>query len=199
MKAWFGCTSAQLLTYIDAYKAIRDYIAEKDCVITYDWLELAERRQRYDPGGRRDIKRIFKAVLQAIDEADICVIENTVPNFSVAHQISYALHKQKPALVMWQRKDNQQYTDSYLEAIDSKFLTIQEYTMANYQDVLDEFIGYSKIEFGQQRYNVVLGSKQRLYLDWANTNYKKSRSSVIREALDTMSAADSAFKRYIRK
>lgn len=71
--------------------------------------------------------------------------------------------------------------------------------MANYQDVLDEFIGYSKIEFGQQRYNVVLGSKQRHYLDWVSTNYKKSRSSVIREALDTMSAADSAFKRYIRK
>lgn len=198
MKVWFGCTSAKLLEYIDSYKAIRDYLVEKDCIITFDWLELAEKRQRENPGGPRDIKRIYRSVLQSIDAADICILENTVPNFSVAHQISYSLYKQKPTLVMWQKKDNEQYTDSYLEAIDSKFLTIREYTDATCKQVLDEFIGYSRIEFGQQRYNVVLGNKQRYYLDWASNNYKKSRSAIIREALDVSSSSDPEFKKYLK-
>lgn len=198
MKAWFGCTSAKLLTYIDIYKAIRDYIVEKDCVVLYDWLELAEERQRTNPGGFRDIKRIYRNVLDAIDNSDICVIENTVPNFSVAHQISYALMKQKPTLVMWQKKDNGIYTDSYLEAIDSKFLTIKEYDESTYKQILDEFIGYSKIEFGQHRYNIVLGNKQRYFLDWASGKYKKSRSLIIRDALDALSKQDADFRKYLK-
>lgn len=198
MKVWFGCTSAKLLTYIDVYKAIRDYLVEKDCVILYDWLELAENRQRTSPGGHRDIKRIYRSVLDAIDNADICVIENTVPNFSVAHQISYSLTKQKPTLVLWQKKDNEIYTDSYLEAIDSKLLTIREYTSDTYKTIIDEFIGYSKIEFGQQRYNIILGNKQRYFLDWASTTYKKSRSLIIRDALDLVSEADQEFRKYLK-
>jgi hypothetical protein len=167
-------------------------------VILYDWLELAENRQRTNPGGKRDIKRIYRSVLDAIDNADICVIENTVPNFSVAHQISYALTKQKPTLVLWQKKDNEIYTDSYLEAIDSKLLTIREYTADNYKNIIDEFIGYSKIEFGQQRYNIILGNKQRYFLDWASTTYKKSRSLIIRDALDSVSEADPEFRKYLK-
>lgn len=198
MNVWFGCTSKQLLTYIDTYKLIRNYLVEKDCVIVYDWLEDAEEEQKKNPNGKRNIKQIYKDVITAIDTADICVIENTIPNFSVAHQISYALHKQKPTLVMWQKKDHALYTDSYLEAIDSKFLTIKQYTMADYKNILDEFIGYSRIAFGQHRYNIILGNKQRYFLDWASMTYKKSRSAIIRDSLDVMSMNDEKFKKYLK-
>lgn len=198
MKVWFGCTSAKLLDYIDTYKSIRDHLVDNDCVIMYDWLEDAEKRQRNNPGGQRDIKRIYRRVLNAINKADICVIENTVPNFSVAHQINYSITNKKPTLVLWQRKDNEPFTDSYLEAIDSKFLTIKEYDPSNFKNILNEFIGYSKIEFGQKRYNIVLGNKQRYYLDWASAKNNKSRSEIIRDAIDDISKNDKDFMRYLR-
>lgn len=198
MKVWFGCTSAKLLEYIDTYKGIRDYIVSKDCVIMGDWLEAAENFQRRNSRGQRDIKQIYGEVIDAINSSDICVIENTVPNFSVAHQITYSLSKQKPTLVIWQHKDNESYTDSYLEAIDSKLLTIRQYRGEQYCEILDEFIGYSRIEFGQQRYNIVLGNKQRYFLDWASAQYGKSRSAIIRDALDGMSEADEQFRKYLK-
>lgn len=198
MKAWFGCTSAKLLEYIDTYKRIRNLLVDKDCVVLYDWLEDAENRQRNNPGGKRDIKKIYRRVLNAINKADICVIENTVPNFSVAHQINYAISNKKPTLVLWQKKDNEPYTDSYLEAIDSKFLTIKEYNNDTLENIVREFIGYSKVEFGQKRYNVVLGNKQRYYLDWASSKYNKSRSEIIRDAIDRRSSSDDDFSKYLQ-
>lgn len=198
MKVWFGCTSAKLLEYIETYKRIRDTLVDNECVVLYDWLEDAERRQRDNPGGNRDIKAIYRRVLNAINKSDICIIENTVPNFSVAHQINYAISNKKPTLVLWQKKDNEPYTDSYLEAIDSKFLTIKEYQLDNLENIIKEFIGYSKVEFGQKRYNIVLGNKQRYYLDWASAKYNKSRSEIIRDAIDNISQNNNQFSKYLR-
>lgn len=197
LKVWFGCTSAQLLDYIDFYNGIREHLIARNCVLPYDWLKCAEDRIRNRPGGKRDIKRIYKDVIRAINESDVCVIENTVPNYSVAHQISHSISQKKPTLVLWQKKDNQSFSDSYLEAIESKYLTIKEYKNEEYKEIIDEFLGISSIEFGQKRYNIVLENKQRYYLDWANTKYNKSRSLIIREALDRVSSEDEDYRDHI--
>lgn len=197
MKIWFGATSAKFMEYKDVYKSIRNYLVKKGNIILDDWLDCVEERLKKNPGGSRNIKKIFKGVLAGIGQADISIIENTVPNFSVAHQIVYSIMKHKPTLVMWQKKDNENYSDSYLEALESKYLTIKQYNMSNYQDILNEFLGFSKIEFGQKRYNIVLENKQRFYLDWAKSFYRKSRSEIIRNALDLQASENQNFKKYI--
>jgi hypothetical protein len=90
------------------------------------------------------------------------------------------------------------FTDSYLEAIDSPFLNLKEYTLQNMRDVIDEFIGYSQIESGQGRYNIVLDKRKKHYLDWASVKYKKSKSLIIRELLDEMIAEDADYRKYLK-
>ena len=198
-KVWFGCTSSKLLEYIDIYKGIRQHLIDRNCIVLFDWLEETEKAIRENPGGKRNIRNIYRQIQEAIYMSDFCIIENTIPNFSVTHQITHALSHKKPTLVLWQRKDNESFSDSYLEALDSPYLTIKEYTAEEYKKIIDEFLGVSRIEFGQNRYNVVLENKQKYYLDWASNKHKRSRSSIIREAIDKISAEDEEYNRHLSK
>ncbi len=73
-----------------------------------------------------------------------------------------------------------------------------EYTKKNYKGILEEFIGLSQIEQGQQRYNIILDRKQKYYLDWASVKYKKSRSLIIRSLIDTEINNDKNYQKYIK-
>lgn len=196
MNIWFGTTTAKWGEYRVFYLNIRNYIRQLGCVILDDWMDNADvayKNQIKD----RNISEIYKNVTEAIDTVDCVIIEYTVPNFSSSHQINYALIRRKPTLVMRLKKDNPYYTDSYLEALQSTYLTIREYTKDNYKEIIDEFIGYSKLEQGQSRYNIVLAKKQKQYLDWAASKYKLSRSHIIRTLLDQEIEKNTHYKNYM--
>lgn len=196
MKVWFGCTTYKWPDYRESYFRLRDYLKELGCIIMGDWIDEVD--NYYDQTHKqRNIHDIFSNVVHAIDASDATVIEYTVPNFSSSHQINYALLKRKPTLVMRLHKDNPRFTDSYLEALRSPYLTLRQYTEKNYKEVLEEFIGFSKVEQGQQRYNIVLDKKQKYYLDWASEQYKRSRSEIIRTLIDTEIEGDKAYHRYM--
>lgn len=196
MKVWFGCTTAQWRNYKKYYFNIRDYLKKLGCVILFDWLDDADKFYQTDYK-IRNINRIYRKVVRAIDAANAIVIEYTVPNFSSSHQINYSLFRRKPTLVMRLHKDNPRFADSYIEAIDSDYLTIKEYNLHSYKKIISEFIGMSKIGKGQRRYNVVLGRKQKYYLDWASSIYGQSRSKIVRNAIDKTIDKDDEYKKYI--
>lgn len=161
MKIWFGCTTFQWPANREYYFLLRDYLKEMGCIIMGDWIDDVDTMYG-ETKKQRDIHTIYETVVHAIDASDAVVIEYTVPNFSSSHQINYALLKRKPTLVMRRYKDNPRFTDSYLEALQSPFLAIKEYSKKNYQEILEEFIGFSKVEQGQKRYNIVLDKKQNI-------------------------------------
>jgi hypothetical protein len=198
MKVWFGCTTAQWETYRDNYFAIRNHLIQLGCVVIFDWLEDADKAYETKRGKSRNIKKIYQDVLQAISQADAVIIEHTIPNFSSAHQINYALLRRKPTLVMRTRKDNEHFTDSYIEAIDSPLLTIKEYDLQNYQAIIQSFIGVNSVGNDEGRYNVVLNRKHKYYLDWAATKYKESRSAILRKSLDKTIDLDTDYHKHIK-
>ncbi|KKQ97916.1 MAG: hypothetical protein UT24_C0010G0005 [Candidatus Woesebacteria bacterium GW2011_GWB1_39_12] len=197
MKVFFGTTTLHWRDYRDYYFSIRDYLKEIGCVILQDWIDEADRFYG-TPYKDRNIAKIFKTIVNAINETNVVVIEYTVPNFSSSHQINYALLKKKPTLVMRLTKDNPRFSDSYLEAIQSPHLTLRDYTKENYKEVIDDFLGIVEIGLGNQRYNIVLEKKQKYYLDWASNYYKKSRSEMIRELIDGKSDKDKNYRRYLK-
>ncbi|MFA6982242.1 MAG: hypothetical protein WC243_04460 [Patescibacteria group bacterium] len=199
MKVWFGCTTSQFEKYKANYFAIRDYLKELGCIVLFDWLEDADKFMREHPGEKRNIKNVYRQVVEAIDNADFSVIEYSVPNFSSSHQINYSILKKKPTLVLRLNKENEKFPDSYLEALDSPFLKVKSYTLSSFKEIVDEFVGYTKLESGPQRYNIVLDKQHKYYLDWASARYKKSRSLIIRQAIEEKIDQDDDYGRYIGK
>ena len=196
MKIFFGCTTSRWSEFRESYLAIRDYLRELGIEIMFDWLDEADKSYKTNYKSR-NIERIFKNVISAIDNSDAVIIEYTVPNFSSSHQINYALLKKKPVLVMRQLNDNPRFSNSYLEGLDSSLISVKNYSKENYKSIIKEFIGITKIENGPKRYNIVLNKKEKMYLDFASINYNKSRSEIIRELINAKINTDNKYKKFL--
>lgn len=198
MKIWFGTTTLKYKKYKKYYLAIRKYLINSGNILTDDWIGKHGKWIEENPYATRDIKNVYQSVVNAINEADVSIIEFTVPNFSTSHQITYSLQRRIPTLVLRLRRENT-FKDSYIDAIESPFLTIKEYSNENYTDIINEFLGLSDYEEGQKRYNVVLTNINKYFLDWASLKYKKSRSSLIRELIESKMLKDKEFSIYLKK
>ncbi len=82
--------------------------------------------------------------------------------------------------------------------MQSPYLTIKDYSKENYREIIKQFIGITKLEQGQKRYNVVLDKKQKQYLDWAAARYSRSRSALLRDFIDRNSEADPEYKKFLK-
>ncbi len=184
MKVWFGTTTSEFEVYKHIYYRIRDSILENDCVLPFDWLEDAENAFRYQQGRERGAKLIFEKVLKGMKESSIAIMEFTVPNFSSSHQINYCIFNKKPTLVLRQTKENRFFKDSYLEAVKSPYLFVENYhNVEELPRLVERFISKMRKDYKQNRYNVILDSENDKFLNWASAKYKKSRSEILRDAL----------------
>lgn len=197
MKIWFGTTTLKYKKYKKHYLMIRKYLIDHGHVLTDDWIGKHGSWIEENPYATRDIKNVYQSVINAINEADASIIEFTVPNFSTSHQITYSLQRRKPTLVLRLNRENT-FKDSYIDAIESPFLTIKEYNTQNFKEIINEFLGLSEYEDGQGRYNVVLSVKNKYYLDWASLKYKKSKSKIIRDLIEKEMIGNEDFSIYLK-
>lgn len=183
MKIWFSTTSLKFKEYKNYYLKIREELITSGHELTDDWISNHGKWLEDNPSATRDIKNIYQKVLDAIDVADISIIEFTVPNFSTSHQITYSISKRKPTLVMRLQNDNT-FKDSYIDAIDSPYLTVMQYELNNYKDILRDYFKSLNNNSESGRYNIMLSKVQKYYLDWASKKYKKSKSEIIRDLIN---------------
>jgi len=194
MKIFFSCSTKKLIRFLPYHRLIRQELISNSITLLHDWLEQTVKEIKLGIK-RRNLKLIYKNTLKAIENSDACVFENTVAGFSVAYHINYALLRKKPTLVLILKTANSTFKDSFIEAVESPYLTVKYYNKNNLKKIINNFLGISKIEYGQKRYNVVLENKQRYYLDWASNEYQKSRSKIIRDALNKCMEEDKNFKK----
>ncbi|HKU18764.1 MAG TPA: hypothetical protein VJP80_05830 [Candidatus Saccharimonadales bacterium] len=197
MKIYFTCSTAELATHRDSYYAIRDYLAAEH-VLTRDWLEETERHMQAGNTELPGIKSIYKACVEAIREAELVIIEDTVSNFSTGHQITLALQMRKPTLVLWQGKKHQHFNQMFIHGIESDLLQVREYAPNTLVDVLQTFINTYEDKPEKNRFHLILNGWERRYLDWAQFTRNRSRTKVIREALKQAIENDPDYQTYLQ-
>ena len=197
MKIYFTCTTAELQTYRTNYFAIRDYLVKQGHVLTRDWLPKAEKRLLAGDTDVTDIKEIYQACINALREAELVIIEDTVSNFSTGHQITLALQLRKPTLVLWQGKKHRHFNQMLIHGIDSDLLQVAEYKPDNLADIVQGFINTYDDRPEKNRFHLVLSGIERRYLDWAQFVKHQSRTKVIREALKNSINSDEEYTKYL--
>lgn len=197
MKIHFTCSTAEFNKYRDDYFFIRNYLISQGHLLTRDWLPHTEQRILANVTDIRDIKKIYKENIQALREAHLVIIEDTVSNFSTGHQITLAVQMRKPTLVLWQGKKYRQFKQMFIHGIESNLLQVTEYQPSELEDILKSFI--SKYEHIKEtnRFHLVLNGVERQYLDWAQFNKNKSRTQVIKDALHDAIQRDTAYEEYL--
>ncbi len=167
-------------------------------ILTRDWLSDA--KDRIDQGkiDRSDIKEIYQECMKALNEADLVIIEDTVSNFSTGHQITVALQRQKPTLVLRSVPKNQHFKNSFIEGIESDSLEVHKYDDSNLEDIIRTFIKKYENANQKNRFHLVLSEVERKYLDWAQFSKNKSRTKLIRDAIRKSMEEDGEFREYLK-
>jgi len=197
MKIYFTCSTAEFNKYKDLYFGIRDYLVSEKHILTRDWLAKTQKRIDSRNKDLSDIKQIYKECIQAINEADIVIIEDTVSNFSTGHQITVALQRQKPTLVLWSKPKHTHFNNTFINGIDSDILEFYKYKDTEYKSIIKRFINKYENANKKNRFHLVLSEVERKYLDWAQYNKGKSRTKIIKESLRKYMSKDSEFNKYL--
>lgn len=199
MRVYFTCSTAEFNKYRNQYFKIRSLLVDNKYVLTRDWLPHTEKRLQAGDTEVRDIKEIYQACIQAIRNADLVIIEDTVSNFSTGHQITVALQLRKPTLVLWQGKKYRQFKQMFIHGIDSDILEVAEYDEVTLPKIIRAFIKkYSKAH-EKNRFHLVLENNERMYVDWAQFKYGKSRTQIIRKGLKKTIEADKEYQEYLEQ
>lgn len=201
MKVCFACSTSELGTRKETYRSICALIKEMGHTLTRDWLEEAIHIVEKNAVSTLDREEVYTKVLGSILAADVMIIEGTVASFSVGHQVTLALSKNKPTLFLVQRKGtsnkkNSPAKDSFLTGITSPLLTVAEYDTSTLADILNDFLnnngGRPVVKF-----NIVLTKEIENYLNWASFTYKLNKSEFIRNLiLKHMRSEDVQYRKY---
>jgi hypothetical protein len=199
MKVCFACSTSELAARKDAYRKICVLVKEMGHVITRDWLEEAIEIVENKAVGSLDREDVYNKVLGSILASDVMIIEGTVTSFSVGHQVTLALSKNKPTLFLIQKSTGKKHSkpkDSFLAGITSPLLTVVEYDDSNLADILNDFLnnngGKPVVKF-----NIVLTKEIENYLNWASFTHKLNKSEFIRNLiLKHMKDEDKQYQKY---
>jgi hypothetical protein len=199
MKIYFTCSTAEFFKYRDSYFGIRNYLIEHGQTLTRDWLPHTENHLLKGNTDIRDIKQIYKSCIQAIKEADLVIIEDTVSNFSTGHQITIALQNKKPTLVLWQGEKHRHFRQMFIHGIDSDILQISEYLPKKLYEIIEAFLTKYENVIERNRFHLILNNVERNYIDWAQYTKGKSRTKIIRESLRAIIDQDTEYTDYLSK
>ena len=198
MKIYFTCSTAEFNRYKTIYFAIRDFLVSEGHTLTRDWLERTRRKIDSGDDDIKDIKEIYQANMRAIRDADLVIIEDTVSNFSTGHQITVALQKQKPTLVLWSEPKHRHFKQTFIQGVDSEYLQVAEYKQQEFKSIIAGFVKRYEHAKQRNRFHLVLSESEREYLDWAQYNRGESRTEVIRKLLRKEIESDGVYQTYLK-
>jgi len=164
--------------------------------ITRDWIE--EAINIVEDGAVSSLNRddVYSKVMTSILSSDVLIIEGTVASFSVGHQVTLGLSKNKPTLFLVAKKPSKKASKGFIDGLKSPLLKVVEYDESNLADIINDFLnsngGRPVIKF-----NIILTKEIEHYLDWVSYTKKINRSEFIRNLiLKHLSEEDPQYKKF---
>lgn len=196
MVIFFTCSTSSLAKYSKFYREVRKSILSLGHSINRDWLVYSLTALE---SGKRDVllKSVYHEVMTAIITADLVVADATVGSMSIGHQITFALQKKKPVLLLQQTANGKDPKDLFICGAKSPLLMIRGYNKEeDIKKIVKAFIQKYKSR-PRTRFNLVLNRAQDSFIEWASFQYKKSKTAIIQEAIDEKLERDKRFETYL--
>jgi len=198
MKVHFVASTSELDKYQDSYLSICETLKKLGHTITRDWLPEAI---AYKKKGNVEIDRedIYRKVVESILTSDVIVVEGSVTSFSVGHQITLALNKNKPILFLVAKDSDKKrsFKNSFIDGIKSPLITAARYTTTTLVEIIEDFLNKNKNGVAV-KFNIVLTQGIDNYLDWASFTYQLNKSEFIRQIIQKhMNENDERYRKYL--
>jgi len=178
MKIYFVASIRGKSKYLENYKKIIKILKDLGIdVFCQDVLETTEEVVS-TLSDERKIKH-YKDVLKWINVADLVVAEVSYPSINVGHEVSVALEKGKPVIVLY-TQDNEPHLLQGL--ISDKILTIK-YSLRELKETLEDALESAKDQM-DVRFNFFVPPRIIAYLDWIAKNKKLPRAVFLRRLIE---------------
>ncbi len=121
----------------------------------------------------------YRSVLKWIQSSDILVAEATHPSLGVGYEISLALEKGKPVVVLYSEGN----APHFLEGYENEKLVILKYRPEDLKDTLTDAVKFAS-EQADIRFNFFISPSIATFLDWISKEKRIPRSVYLRRLIE---------------
>lgn len=178
MQAYFTASLAGKKYHLTKYQKILSYLTSKGITVqaehilgtTESQISLETKQQRLS----------FHAQLEKwISSCDFMVVETSFPSISVGYEISLALHRGKPILILYSEGD----PPSLLGHHTDEKLVCEKYTLDTLPAVIDDFLNYIK-GTNDTRFTFFITPTIAAYLERISKTEKLPKSVYLRKLIE---------------
>lgn len=166
-----------------ALKKIITAIHKSGSVLARDWMEPQYHIEITKSAKELDPQTIYQLNMDAIERAELVIIENSEKSFGNGFQAAIALSKKKPTLILV-RKDRRDAESKMAQGVKDPLLMRKEYGGATeLGDIITEFIKDNTVNAKDLRFNFVIDRQLYNHIRWKSFRAKKTKAEVVRELL----------------
>lgn len=178
MNVYFTASLAAKQQYIQNYLLIVDSLKKQKCTVIADHIfratessiKLQTREERLNFHGQLE---------HWVNDCDCVVVEASFPSISVGYEISMALHRGKPVLVLYSEGD----PPSLLAYHADEKIICERYTKETLSDLISEFISFVKGS-SDSRFTFFITPKIAAYLESKAKAEKLPKSVYLRKLIE---------------
>jgi hypothetical protein len=180
---FFTCSTTNFDKHRDNYRRIVELIEDSGQNVTSNIsLEEFSSDTPIKDASRYSSSNTYFATMKKLAKADMVIADCTVHSMTMGHILSYALSLKKPCLLLAKTKESDPQ-DLFISGNDSPLLHVKIYDDNKIEKIVRDFLRKA----GQDdhvRLNFVLEKEVSNRLDWLSFYTKKSKTEIIRNAIN---------------
>jgi hypothetical protein len=178
MQAYFTASVVGKKYHLNNYHKIIDILKSKNINVKADHiLDANETNIRME---KKEERLAFQAELEKwINSCDFMVVETSFPSISVGYEISLAIHRGKPVLILYSEGD----PPSLLAHNADEKLVCEKYTVDTLKDIIDDFLNFVESS-NDMRFTFFITSAIAAYLDEVSRKQKVPKSVYLRRLIE---------------
>ncbi|MFC1653294.1 hypothetical protein ACFL1M_00410 [Patescibacteria group bacterium] len=178
MKVYFTASVSGSKKYLNHYKKIVETLEKLDCKVLEQTTKVNE-DYVYNEISDDDKVGYYKQVLKWMNQADVVLVEASSNSLSLGHEITVALEKGKPVIVLHSTGK----ASHFLVGVKSDKLIVEKYSLEDLEDVL-EFAIKEAAGKTDTRFNFFISPKIANYLDWIARKKRVPRAVYLRRLIE---------------
>lgn len=179
MKAYFTASIIGKKYHLDNYHKIVDLFTTHDVEVSAGHiLNVSEKDIQLQSKDKR--LAFHKRLEDSINNTDFLIAETSFPSISVGYEISMALDRSKPVLILYSEGD----PPSIFAYHENEKIVSEKYTKESLPGIITDFLHFVRGE-ADTRFTFFISSKQAAYLAKMGKKHRVPKSVYLRSLIDT--------------
>lgn len=151
-------------------------------VVASDWIEPQYHVAVSKAAQETASEYVYKQNMDAIDRADLMIVEGSEKSFSCGMQISSALHRKKPTLLLIEQS-REKNISAMAKGIKDPLFERKTYNTSSLNGIVTEFIKENTVSTKDLRFNFVIDRQLYNHIRWKSFRARKTKAEIVRELL----------------